>query len=127
DLAEERLRVRTALDDLVARCDPRVEPVEADRADELFQLRPLVDEPLVAEELSPVRTVDVALDRDDRLTEQVAAHDRSVGVVELRRAEELAPEQVGAVDVRRVEQAHAAFRVVALAAQAHQPTSSGPR
>src|SRR5205823_10132192 len=93
--------------DLAVGRDPRIEAVEADRALELVELVPFADDALVAEELGAERAVLSSLDRDDRLGEQIAAHHRCVGLVELRRAEELAPQEIGAVNVRRVEEAHA--------------------
>src|SRR5207247_576387 len=98
---EERLLIGAVRGDLVRARYPGIEAVEADRA---LDLRELVasDHALRSEEGELVGAIAALLDRDDGLPEQVAAHDRCVGAVELRRAEELPPEQVRAVDVGRV-------------------------
>ena len=81
---------------------------------------------LLAEELRVQRAVGVPLDRDDRLPEQVAAHHRGVSLVELGRTEELAPEEIGAVDVGGVEEPDRPVPFVTLSeAETHQPVSSG--
>src|SRR5256885_785827 len=78
---------------------------------------------VVAEELRAERAILSSLDRDDRLAEQIAAHHRRVGLVELRRAEELPPQKVGAVDVRGIEEPYASGALAnRLPPEAHYPT-----
>ena len=94
---------------------PRVDLVagQADRvvaavADPLLHRAQLVlgrEHVLLALQLElPVRAV--GDDRDHRLAGHVAAHDQDVGLVELPGIEELAPADVGAVDVGGEEDAH---------------------
>src|SRR5205823_9983186 len=99
---------------------------EENRTLQLVELAPFADDALIAEELRSQRAVLPPLDRDDRLAEQIAAHHLRIGLVELRRAEELAPQEVGAVDVRGVEEPHASGALVGpLPPEPHYPTSSG--
>ncbi|TML95814.1 MAG: hypothetical protein E6G03_07205 [Actinobacteria bacterium] len=109
NLAEKvvlRRRVGNAQRDLIGGRDPRVVAVEANRPDELIEFRPFAHAALVAEELRAEGPVRAPLDRNNRLGEQVAPHHRRIGLVEVRRAQELAPEDVRAVDVRRVKELH---------------------
>src|SRR5207302_383489 len=79
DLAEELLLARwvaAAPCDFRPGRDPRVVAVEANRGDELVELLPFAHVAFVAKKLRPEPSVVPPLDRNDRLADQVSAHDR---------------------------------------------------